>query len=137
MTVEDRAQARQALLALLVREIDIETVRGLAKTVTRLAVTAEDRVQARQALLALLARETGRGKARQLADAIAGLSPTIADLGGSSTWPLPPTPGLLAAARHNSKASSWIASLALLPELPINPLSLTAGGNRRQVLLPR
>jgi hypothetical protein len=66
---------------------------------SRFAVTAEDQAQAREALLALLASETNLETARRLADAVAGLSPTVADLHDSDTWPFPPTPSLLAAAR--------------------------------------
>ena len=41
----------------------------------------------------------------------AALNPTVADLGGLDSWPIPPTPGLLAATRQNSGLSTWLAAL--------------------------
>jgi hypothetical protein len=70
--------------------------------------TAEDRSQALEVLLGLLARQTDPRQASTLADATASLSLTVADLGGSDTWPFPPTPALLAAARRNSELSAWL-----------------------------
>jgi hypothetical protein len=77
-------------------------------------MTAEDRARAREALLRLLARETDPGKAREVADVVAGLNPRVADLVGSDSWPFPPNPAMLAAARQNSGLPAWLAALPLL-----------------------
>jgi hypothetical protein len=88
--------------------------RELAGAVARLAMTAEDRARPREALLGLLARETDPGKAREVADVVAGLNPRVADLVGSDSWPFPPNPAMLAAARQNSGLPAWLAALLLL-----------------------
>jgi hypothetical protein len=110
----DRARARQALLTLLTGETSPETAQGLAEAVARLDPPAPDRAQARQALLTLLTSETNPTMARRLADTLARLSPTIADLGGSDSWPFPPTQALLAVVRQNSELTAWLAALPRL-----------------------
>ena len=51
-TAQDRAAARQTLLALLARENDFIIADKLARSVTQLAVGPEERAAARQAILA-------------------------------------------------------------------------------------
>ena len=112
VTAEDRERAREALLGLLAHEASSWVAKELADAVTGLDPTAEDRARAREALLGLLAREDDPSRAQQLAEASTGLSPTVADLVGSSTWPFPPTPALLAAVRQNSGLPAWLAALS-------------------------
>jgi hypothetical protein len=114
VTPEDRAQARETLLRLLAHPADPATARALADTLAGLDPPAVERAQAREALLGLLARETDPQMARELADALAVLNPSVADLGGSDCWRIPPTVALLAAARHNSRLSDWLAAVPLL-----------------------
>jgi hypothetical protein len=49
--------------------------------------------------------------AQKLAETTAALHPTIADLGDLDTWPVQPSPLLLAAARRNSELPAWLAAL--------------------------
>jgi hypothetical protein len=110
-TMEERARARQSLLALLASETSPGWARDLVEAVTGLDPTVEEQARARQSLLTLLASETDPGWARDWIDTIAQLSPTIADLDSSGSWVSPPTPALLAAARQNSRLSTWLAAL--------------------------
>ncbi len=48
---------------------------------------------------------------------LARLDPTVHDLSGWSTWRVPPTADVLAAARRNSPVSDWVATAASLPGL--------------------
>jgi len=114
VTPEDRAAARAALLARLAPETSPWMARQLADAVGGLDPAPEDRAAARAALLALLAGETDPWTARQLADAVGGLDPTVTDLGGSETWPFPPTEALLFAARRDSALPAWLGALPLL-----------------------
>jgi hypothetical protein len=111
---EDSARVREALLALLNRTADRWMAKKLPEAVARLAATAEERAQTRKALLALLAHSTHHLMDWELAEAVAALNPTVADLGGSDSWPSSPNPELLAAARQNSELSSWLLALPLL-----------------------
>jgi hypothetical protein len=95
---------------------------GLAWVVADLDPSAEDQTRAREALLGLFTSETESWLAASVADAIARLSPTVSDLRNAGTWPLPSTPALLAAARHNSGLPAWLAALPLLG-LPAPQLS--------------
>jgi hypothetical protein len=127
---KDRARARQELLDLpeneraralerllshrLVAEADPWTVKLITDGFAPLDPASETRTRARETLLSLLKDETDPTRAGVLADAVSKLSPTVADLSGSETWPFPPTPGLLAAARRNSGLPAWLAALPLL-----------------------
>jgi len=113
-TAQDLARARKALLGLLVDMTDPGTARELADAVAGLDPAAEDRARTREALLGLLTGDISVWIARELAEAVALLSPTVADLGNSDSWPSPPTPALLAAARQNSGLAAWLAALPLL-----------------------
>jgi hypothetical protein len=110
-TAEDRAKANEALLGLLANQTDPKTTKRLAETMARLDPTAEDRAKDKEALLGPLASQTDPKMAHEQADAIVGLNPTVADLEGSDTWPVPPSPALLAAARRNSELPAWLAAL--------------------------
>jgi hypothetical protein len=74
----------------------------------------QDRARARKALLGLLAAETNDLWPVLITQSVVGLNPTVADLAGSDSWPLAPTPALLAAARRNSALHAWVAALPLL-----------------------
>jgi hypothetical protein len=110
---QDLARAREALLGLFANETDPSMARDLTDTIARLDPAAGDLAKAKEALLGLLARETNQEMAQMLAETTARLSPTIADLGGLDTWPVQPSPVLLAAARRNSQLSAWLAALQL------------------------
>ena len=127
--VEDRKRARHELLGLpenerapalerlshrLVGKADHWTVKLIADGFAPLDPASEARTRVRETLLSLLKDETNPMTAESLADAVSKLSPTVADLSGSETWPFPPTPGLLAAARRNSGLPAWLAALPLL-----------------------
>jgi hypothetical protein len=80
VTGEERAQAREALLALLARETEPYATLGWAAAVAMLDPTAEDRMQARQALLAvLLGGVEGRRFAGEMAEVVAQLALTADD----------------------------------------------------------
>jgi hypothetical protein len=114
VTAQDRARVRQALLELLDNQTNPEKARYLAEVVAGLDPSEDDRARVRQALLRLLAGGIHPSASWQLERTIAGLGPTVAELGGSETWPSPPTLELLAAARQNSSLSAWLAALPLL-----------------------
>jgi hypothetical protein len=114
----ERAGALEIVLTLLASETDPDRACHLAEAVAGLDPTPEERARARQPLLALLASRTEPWMARGLVDTVARLSPTVADLDGSDGWPSPPTSALLAAARQNSKLSTWLAALPTLSESP-------------------
>jgi len=116
----------EALLALLTSETDGRKAWQLAGAVATLNPAAEDRAQTRKALLRMLGGEADRFTAQELAEAVAGLSPSVADLVESDTWPYPPTPTLLAAARKNSTLSSWLAHLPL-SSAPARPATQPEG----------
>ena len=114
VTAEDRDQTRGALLARLANRIDSAGSWELMEAVARFAVTAKERAQTRGALLTLLSDAPDPRRARMLENTVTGLSPTVADLGGSDSWPIPLTPALLAAARQNSALPTWLAGLPRL-----------------------
>jgi hypothetical protein len=108
---EDLAWAREALLGLLPNETDPKMARDLADTIAQLNPAPGDLTKAKEALLGLLAHETDHEMAQKLAETTAALHPTIADLGDLDTWPVQPSPLLLAAARRNSELPAWLAAL--------------------------
>ena len=89
VTAEDRDQTRGALLARLANRIDSAGSWELMEAVARFAVTAKERAQTRGALLTLLSDAPDPRRARMLENTVTGLSPTVADLGGSDSWPIP------------------------------------------------
>jgi hypothetical protein len=78
-TNQDRAYAREALLALLDGRKNPETAQALARAVATLDPTQQDLARARQALLTLL-DQAGPHIAQELARAVATLDPTQEDL---------------------------------------------------------
>jgi hypothetical protein len=79
VTAEDRAQARQVLLALLADATDPSAAEWLAAAVAGVDPTSEDRAQARQVLLAMLADTTDPMSAEGLAARVTRLDPTAED----------------------------------------------------------
>ena len=112
-SAEDLARAREALLGLLPNETDAKMARDLTDTIAQLNPAPGDLTKAKEALLGLLAHETDHEMAQKLAETTAALHPTIADLGDLDTWPVQPSPLLLAAARRNSELPAWLAALQL------------------------
>jgi hypothetical protein len=111
----ERARTLEGMLShMLAGEKEHWRVRLIADWFATLDPASEARTRAQETLLSLLKDETDPRGAKDLADAVSMLSPTVADLSGSETWPFPPTPGLLAAARRNSGLPAWLAALPLL-----------------------
>jgi NACHT domain len=111
VTERDKAWTREAVLSLFDGDISDLAATDLPKLVARLDPTVADRARLRQALLRLLSSATEFLTARHLAERVAELDPTVADLAGSDTWPCPPSPALLTAARRNSPLGAWLAWL--------------------------
>ena len=114
VTVEDRTQTRNLLLRVLAEGTHRSIDDALTRTVAGLVVTEEDRTQTRNSLLSVLGSTPHAHSAQPLTEGIIALNPTAVDLRGSGTWPTPPTPALLAAARRNTRLPVWLASLPLL-----------------------
>ncbi|MGH3158337.1 MAG: hypothetical protein ACRDNF_17435, partial [Streptosporangiaceae bacterium] len=123
-SAEERARARRILLNLLGHERRAYYASDLATAVIRLDPTAEERVRARKILLKLHNRDSW-----SLAREIVALGVTVADLTGSTRWPLREhsvsyeSPGgctmsgqtlILIAVRRNSELSAWISALPVL-----------------------
>lgn len=79
VTPDERARARDALLALLTVGGHPRVAAAVADVACTLNPPAAERGQAREALLSLLATEDDESRARQLAPAIAKLAPTTTE----------------------------------------------------------
>jgi hypothetical protein len=120
-TEEDKRQACQHMLGLLVGQTDVQTATALAWGITLLDGTTEDKRQAREALLGLLVGQADRQLAARLVGEIVNLGPTAGEVTAWRTWGCPPTTAFLAAVRRNTTPTVWLATIPALTSLTSPP----------------
>ena len=129
-TAEERAIARQELLRQARNNDHWPLVLG--EVIAELDPTAEERAEIRHRLLRRARATDDVGVATNLCVVIAKLGVTVADIGDSRAWSVPPAPRLVVAARRNSVLQDWLAALPLLSDYPRRPepdSALTIAGN--------